>query len=131
MKIPFTRLKLAIQARPLLVLIIALCALVAAVPWRSGAQPQTASIQVVNNSSRQIRHLYLSPVDEENWGPDQLNDQTIQPGGSFTVSNVSCSGPEVKVIGEDEQGCFVTQVVGCTGDAVWTITNDATPNCGN
>ena len=61
-----------------------LCALVsnsalsrAANPAVSNAQPVTG-ISVTNNSAREIRHLYLSPVDLNNWGPDLLNGTIVR-----------------------------------------------------
>src|ERR1044072_9149280 len=37
------------------------------------ASALTLTITVNNNSSREIRHLYLSPANNDNWGPDQLD----------------------------------------------------------
>jgi hypothetical protein len=106
-----------------------LCALAAA-PLLSSAHSSTAGITVVNNSSREIRHIYLSPTDQENWGPDQLNNAVLSNGQSVTISNSSCSGAEIKVIGEDKDGCFLSSVVSCTSDTTWTITNDSVADCG-
>ncbi len=104
---------------------------VVAVPLLSSARPNAAGITVVNNSNREIRYLYLSPVDQDNWGPDQLNNASLGNGQSVTLSNVSCSGAEIKVIGEDSDGCFLSTVVSCTGNAQWTITNDTPADCGS
>ena len=89
------------------------------------------SITITNNSSRDIRHVYLSPPNQDNWSADQLNGSIPPGGGSVTLSNVSCSGAGVKVIAEDQNGCFLSQVVACDGERSWTITNDAAPDCGN
>lgn len=114
----------------LAILVVIFCAFAAA-PLLSRAQT-TASIRVENNSSRVMRHVYLSPANTDDWGADQLNDSAvINPGASFTISNVSCPGASIKVIAEDADGCFVSGVVACSGEAVWTITNDITPNCGS
>lgn len=96
----------------------------ATMPLLSRAQPQAASITVVNNSGWTITHLFVD------WGADQLNGATLSPGGSFTISNVSCSGADVKIISEDVDGCFLMQVVACPDNATWTITSDLAPNCG-
>ena len=62
-------------------------------PLLSSAHAPSTAITVVNNSSREIRHLYLSAPDQNNWGSDQLVNSVISPdGGSFTISNVSCGG---------------------------------------
>lgn len=113
----------------LAILLVAACA-VLSVPLLSGAQTQTTTITIANNSSLEIRHVYLSPVNQDNWGPDQLDGTAINSGGSFTLNNISCDGASIKVISEDQNGCFLYNVVSCTNNAGWTITNEATPDCG-
>ena len=101
-------------------------------PLLSSAHAPATAITVVNNSSREIRHLYLSAPDQNNWGSDQLVNSVISPdGGSFTISNVSCGGASIKVIAEDHEGCFIYKVVTCSETVTWTITNEATRDCGN
>ena len=115
-------------------LTVVVCALLVAVPLLSSSahsSATTSNITVVNNSSREIRFLYLSPADQENWGPDQLNNASLNNGQSVTLNNVSCSGAEIKVIGEDKDGCFLSSVVSCAGDAQWTITNETPADCGS
>lgn len=101
-------------------------------PSLSNAHVSTTSITIVNNSGREIRHVYLSAPDQNNWGSDQLVGSVISPGGgSFTISDASCSGSTIKVIAEDSEGCFSYQVVSCSEGASWTITNDTARDCGN
>ena len=101
-------------------------------PLLSSAHAPATAITIVNNSGREIRHVFLSPPDQNNWGPDQLVNSVISAnGGSFTISNVSCGGPTIKVIAEDQDGCFIYQVVSCSENATWTITNDTARDCGN
>ena len=101
-------------------------------PLLSSAYAPSTAITIVNNSSREIRHVYLSAPDQNNWGSDQLVNSVISPsGGSFTISNVSCSGASIKVIAEDQDGCFLYQVVTCSENVTWTIATDATRDCGN
>jgi hypothetical protein len=101
-------------------------------PLMSAAPMPSTSITIVNNSSREVRHVYLSAPDQNNWGSDQLVNSVIPAnGGSFTISNVSCSGSTIKVIAEDQDGCFSYQVVSCSEGATWTITNDTARDCGN
>ena len=101
-------------------------------PLQSRAYAPTTAITITNNSSREIRHIFLSAPDQNNWGADQLGNSVIAAnGGSFTVGNVSCSGPSIKVIAEDSEGCFTYQVVSCSENSSWTITNDSARDCGN
>ena len=98
----------------------------------SAAHAPATSVTIVNNSSREIRHVYLSPPDQNNWGPDQLGSSVIAAGGgSVTLSDVACSGANVRVITEDHEGCFLSQIVACSEATTWTITNEAIPDCGN
>jgi len=107
---------------------IALLALAALVSART---PTTTAVNIVNNSSREIRNVYLSHVNADDWSGNQLgNGATIAPGQSFSLSNVACDQQQVKVIGEDQDGCFVSTVVDCGGNATWTITNNTATDCG-
>ena len=110
------------------ILVAAFCAL-AATPLLSGAQPQASSLTIVNNSGWELRHVYLSDPGNDNWGPDLLNGVVIRPGDSYTL-NFACGQAQVKVVTEDKDGCFLSNVVSCSAGAQWTITSDATPNCG-
>ena len=103
-------------------------------PWLSSARPASiypaTSINIVNSSNRVIRYVYLSHVDVDDWTGDKLGGTAISPGQSSTVSNFSCDQQQIKVIGEDQDGCFLSTVVACGGDANWTITNDTLADCG-
>ena len=112
-------------------MILIVAGILAGVPLLSGACVRaTINIAIINNSQKEIRHVYLAPGDPNNWGPDQLNGSVITPGSSFTLSNVSCGGSSIRVIAEDQNGCFFYNSVSCGDNATWTIANDATPDCG-
>ena len=106
---------------------IAVCA-----PLLSNAHAPSTSmaLTIVNNSNREIHHVYLSAADQNNWGPDQLGSSVIAAGGGSVTLNVSCDASSVKVITEDHQGCFLYKVVACSQATTWTITNETTPDCG-
>jgi len=123
------------KSNPLFTSLVALAicvGIMVCAPLLSTAHVPTTSITIVNNSGREIRHVYLSAPDQNNWGSDQLVNSVISPnGGSFTIGNVSCGGASIKVIAEDQEGCFSYQVVSCSEGATWTITNDTARDCGN
>jgi hypothetical protein len=117
--------------RGLIIICVALLA-IASAPLLSSARTPTTSVNVVNNSSKEIRNVYLSHVDVDDWSGDQLSEgATIAPGQSFTLNNVACDRQQVKIIGEDQDGCFVSTVVTCGNSATWTITNDTARDCGS
>jgi hypothetical protein len=129
MKHTFVKSKSAVN-RVCLVLVI--IGVLIALPSLSGARAQPSiNITIVNNSRWEIRHLYIAVGDPNNWGPDQLNGSVIGSGSSYTLSNVSCDGANIRVITEDQNGCFLYDTVACGSNAAWTITNDATPDCGS
>ncbi|MCU1268245.1 MAG: hypothetical protein JWM21_4563 [Acidobacteria bacterium] len=90
----------------------------------------SSSVNIANNSSRQIIHVYLSHVGVDDWSGDQLGGSVIGSNQSFTLSNFACDQQQIKVIGEDQDGCFLSTVVACGADASWTITNDSAADCG-
>jgi len=115
----------------LAILSLSLFALFALAALSSARTPTTTSANIVNNSSREIRNVYLSHVNADDWSDNQLgNGATIAPGQSYNLSNVACDQQQVKVIAEDADGCFLSTVVNCSDSATWTITNDTARDCG-
>lgn len=94
------------------------------------APAQSVTLTVVNNSPRDIRYLYLSPTDNDNWGADQLNESVISPGATRTLS-ITWEQAAVKLVGEDQDGCFLSTTKSVTSNIEWTIASDAPRNCGN
>jgi hypothetical protein len=102
----------------------------ASMPLLSNARATSTSVNIVNNSSRQIRNVYASHVNADDWSSNLLGDATIGAGQSLTVGNIACDGQQVKIIAEDSDGCFASTVVTCGDSSTWTITNDTARDCG-
>ena len=114
-----------------LIIFCAVFSALVALPMLSRARPATTSVNIVNNSNREITHVYLSHVNADDWSGNQLGDATtIAPGQSATLSNLACDAQQVKVIAEDQNGCFLTTIVNCGDSATWTITDDTSADCG-
>ncbi len=94
------------------------------------ARSVATSVNIVNNTSREIRNVYLSHVNVDDWSGNQLGTSTIGPGQSFSLSNITCDQQQVKVIAEDGDGCFLSTAVNCGDSSTWTITNDTARDCG-
>ena len=101
----------------------------ASLPLFTGARAATPSIRIVNNSNRTIRNVYLSHVNADDWGANQLGDAPISPGQSFTITGFTWDQQQLKVIGEDQDGCFLSSVVAYDDNVTWTITNDTPAEC--
>lgn len=128
MKSRFTAI-LNLKSSIRLVLVVAVLASVCALTLPSAASTPLAAVTITNNSSWEIRGLYLSPANSNNWGPDQLNGAVINPGGTYTLS-ISWDQPTVKIIAEDKDGCFLSTTVDATTNSEWTITSSSARNCG-
>ena len=110
-------------------ILVALLAL-AAMPLMSSARTVATSVNIVNNSSREIINVYLSHVNTNDWSGNQLGNATVPAGQSFTLNNVACDQQQVRVIAEDADGCFLSTVVTCGDSATWTVTNSSARDCG-
>jgi len=117
--------------RILIIICVALLA-VASLPLLSSGRSRTTatSVNIVNSSSRNIVHAYLSHVNADDWSGNQLGDATIGPGQSYNLTNIACDQQQVKVILEDQDGCFLSTAVNCGGASTWTVTNDTARDCG-
>jgi hypothetical protein len=124
----FPRLLINIRIYPFLI-IIALVSLFCALTPLSSANTPAISICVVNNSPRELRHLYLASAGSNKWGDDQISDP-ITAGTSRNI-NASWNESTVKVVVEDEDGCFLTTTLDASGSLSWTITGTTTRDCGN
>lgn len=110
--------------------LVILCIVLFALAALSSARTTSTAVNIVNNSNKEIRNVYLSHVNVDDWGSNQLGDAVILPGQSFTLSNVACDQQQVKVIAENQDGCFHSTVVSCGDSGTWTITNNTAADCG-
>lgn len=87
-----------------------------------------ANVTIKNKSDWSIQHFFLSPVETEEWGPDQLGDEVIGTGGTFTLTGVPCDSYDVRLVDEDGDECVVAEVDICS-DNGWVINNDDLLDC--
>jgi len=105
----------------------AVCAVALLVPVTAQAAGNTVVIK--NKSDWELHQFFLSPVDTDKWGPDQLGDHVISTGGTFTLSGIPCDSYDVRLVDEDGDECVVPGVDICDGQAGWIITNDDLLDC--
>ena len=104
------------------------CAVVAAPAFAE----YESKVEISNKSQWSIHHLYLSSVDTNEWGPDQLGDEVIESGGGkFTLTDVPCDAYDVKLVDEDGDECVVNAVPLCVDDNRWVITDEPLLACQN
>jgi hypothetical protein len=105
------------------VLLLALAPMVAAVA-ASGS-----SVTIHNGSSWAIHELYLSPSDDEAWGPDQLGSEVIASDGRYTLNGIPCDEYDVRLVDEDGDECVIGGVGLCAANDVWTINDEDLLEC--
>lgn len=110
--------------------LVILCLALFALAALSSAKTATTSVNIVNNSNKEIRNVYFSHTAVDDWGGNQLGNATVLPGQSYALNNVTCDEQQVKVVAENEDGCFHSTVVSCGDSATWTITNNTAADCG-
>jgi hypothetical protein len=86
-------------------------------------------VAIENRSLWDIHQLYLSPVSDEEWGPDQLGAQIIASGETYRLSDIPCDDYDVRLVDEDGDVCIVRAVALCGGRDTWTITDDDLLSC--
>ena len=89
----------------------------------------SATIKIINKSRWDIHHMYLSPNDVEEWGPDQLGEAVLESGGSFTLTDIDCDVWDIRVVDEDGDECEIRDVALCDESAIWKITDDELLAC--
>jgi hypothetical protein len=77
-------------------------------------------IKVKNTTNFDIDEIYLSPVEEEDWGDDILDpDEVLEPGEVIEVE-IDCGKWDVKLVAEDNSACEIAAVNVCAA-AQWNI----------
>lgn len=110
------------------ILVVVLCAFVA-VPLLSSAQGRKASIKINNKTDWDIYHLYLSPTSSNKWGPDQLDNDVLESGSSFTLTDIPCGEYDIKVVDNDGDACVIDNIPMCQDNTTWDLTNKELLSC--
>ncbi len=82
-----------------------------------------ATVKIINQSKWEIHHIYLSSSEDDEWGPDQLEDEILGKGDSLTLTNIPCDLYDIQVVDEDGDECVIEQVDLCGDDSYWKITD--------
>lgn len=60
-----------------------------------------ATVKIINQSKWEIHHIFLSSSDDQEWGPDQLEDEVLAKGDSLTLTGIDCDLYDIQVVDED------------------------------
>jgi hypothetical protein len=82
-----------------------------------------ASLTVVNDSDFVIYEIYLTEVDNPDWGPNLLRGDVLFPDEEF-VLGVPCDFYDALLVDEEGVDCEIHDIDLCLNDAVWVIRNN-------
>lgn len=111
------------------VLVLSLVAVGFSSTLMAGSKKKTSSIEIVNKSKWDIHHLYLSPSDDNEWGPDQLGKHIIESNDRFTLTEIECDVYDIKLVDEDGDECVIEEESLCNDEAIWKITDEELLSC--
>ncbi|MGF1503570.1 MAG: hypothetical protein ACFB51_00290 [Anaerolineae bacterium] len=86
-----------------------------------GSTSGVGSIEVINETNFNLCFLYVTQDYSTGWGPDQLEDDIIAPGETFTLTNIPIGTYDVMITDCNDarvNALFDAQV---DGDKIWTI----------
>ena len=89
----------------------------------------SSDITFRNRSNWAILNIYMSPVSQATWGPDQLGAHILHTGESYTLHNVPCNSYDLKLVDEDHDECILNNVNVCSEESGWNIDNDDLLSC--
>ena len=90
--------------------------------------PTTSNVSFHNSSNWTITRLYMSPVSQDTWGPDQLGSNVIAQGASYTVTSIPCASYDIKIVDQDSDECILRNINICASESV-DISSDALLAC--
>ena len=82
-----------------------------------------ASLLVINESDFAIVELYLTEVNNPDWGPNLLGGDVLLPGEDLLLG-VACDFYDALLVDEDGVDCEIQGIDLCLNDADWVIRND-------
>jgi hypothetical protein len=103
--------------------------LLAALVFAAGnAFAGNADFTLVNKTGYPIDKVYLSPSNEDHWGPDQLGDDQLNNGASkeFAFADSAHCAQDLKVVYEDKSSHQWTNVDLCKIDKITLHYNEST-----
>jgi len=68
------------------------------------------SLKLQNDSKWDIYSLYVSSSETQQWGPDQLGDDTLAAGSSFTLTDLIPGEYDIKFVDEDGDECTLRNI---------------------
>ena len=83
-----------------------------------------ATLEVVNESDFAITDIYLTEVDNRDWGPNLIGGDVLLPDESIVLVDIQCDYYDAQLIDEDDVACELYNLDLCLNDATWVVRNN-------
>jgi hypothetical protein len=81
-----------------------------------------SSLLVSNESDYTIIEIYLTEIDDPDWGPNLLRGDVLLPGEQLLLG-VDCGFYDALLVDEEDVECEIRDLDLCLNDADWVIRN--------
>ncbi|MGC9348200.1 MAG: hypothetical protein ACP5JG_08700 [Anaerolineae bacterium] len=88
--------------------------------------PRGSTIEIINESDKEIWYLFISPTDAEEWGQDRLGSETIFPGERYVVEGISKGVYDLQARDADDNVIQTLWDWEIAGDTAWNVTSEVT-----
>ena len=83
-----------------------------------------ATLEVANESDFAITDIYLTEVDNRDWGPNLISGDVLLPDESIVLVDINCDFYDAQLIDEDGVTCELYDLDLCLNDATWVVRNN-------
>ena len=80
-----------------------------------------SQVELRNESRWSIEQLFFAPIGSGRWGPNPVSNNSIQPGDTFTLTDIRSDKYDDKIVDEDGNECVVRSVALCGDDKIWHL----------
>lgn len=85
---------------------------------------------MVNDSVWDIKAIYISGTEQNDWHENLLADEVLTAGGGATIVKAVCGTYDIKIVDTDNHTCILKKVEVCSKDKKnITITDQSIGSC--
>ena len=86
-------------------------------------------ISVVNESVWEIKAVYISQSEKNDWQENLLKDEMLSAVGGAVIARAVCGVYDIKVVDSDNHSCIIRKLDLCSNNKIVTITDQTIANC--
>jgi hypothetical protein len=112
-----------------MLLLVVLSLIVSSFQEKSVSNNSPQRISVVNESVWEIKEVYVSEVDRNDWQPNLVENEVLTAGGGAIIVKTECGVYDLKIVDTDNNICIVKKIETCGDNKTITITDQSIGSC--